>query len=69
MPAHAVGQPGMKTLAVPHHEVALEPHDDDGLAQVLGSSVTDRIAMGPRPEHEAFTLHGLTTNTKTAPGR
>ena len=60
---------GLLVRALDTTYLALEPHDDGGLAQVLGSSVTDRIAMGPRPEYEAFTLHGLTANTKTAPGR
>ena len=32
--------------------LALEPHDEEGLAQVLGSSITDRIAMGPRQAYE-----------------
>ena len=36
--------------------LALEPHDDEGLAQVLGSSITYRIALGPRQGHQAFTL-------------
>ena len=35
--------------------LALEPHDDDGLAQMLGSSITYRIAIGPRQGHKAFT--------------
>ena len=34
--------------------LALEPHDDDGLAQVLGFSITYRIALGPRQGHKAF---------------
>ncbi len=34
--------------------LALEPDDDDGLAQVLGISITYRIALGPRQGHRAF---------------
>ncbi len=39
--------------------LALEPHDDDALAQVLGSSITYRIVFGPRQGHKAFTLHSF----------
>ncbi len=34
--------------------LSLEPYDDDGLAQVLGNSITYRIALGPRQGHKAF---------------
>ena len=44
----------------------LEPHDDDGLAQVLGSSVTYLIAVGPRMGHKASTLQTLSAQHENA---
>ncbi len=46
--------------------LALEPNDDDGLAQVLGSSITYRIAIGPRQGHKAFTLQTLPAQSEQA---
>ena len=46
--------------------LALEPDDDDGLAQVLGSSITYRIAMGARQGHKAFTLQTLPVHGEPA---
>ena len=50
---------GLLIRAFDNAYLALEPHDDDGLAQVLGSPITYRIAIGPRTGNKAFTLHTL----------
>ncbi len=39
--------------------LALDARDEDGLADVLGSSITYRIALGPRQGHKAITLQTL----------
>ncbi len=39
--------------------LALEPQDETGLEQVLGSSITYRIAIGPHQGRKAFSLQTL----------
>ena len=39
--------------------LALEPRNETGLEQVLGTSITYRIANGPQQGRKAFTLQTL----------
>jgi len=39
--------------------LALEPGDEEGLTQPLGSSITCRIALGPQQGRKAFSLQNL----------
>ncbi|MCZ6666296.1 MAG: hypothetical protein O7B81_13400 [Gammaproteobacteria bacterium] len=39
---------GLLVRALESSYLALEPHDDEGLAYALGSSIICRIALGPR---------------------
>ena len=57
---------GLLMRDLDHSYLALEPHDDDGLAQVLGSSITYRIAFGPRQGRKAFTLQTLPAQAEPA---
>jgi hypothetical protein len=50
---------GLLVQDMDNSDLALEPSDETDLEQVLGSSITDRIAIGPHQGRKAFTVQTL----------
>lgn len=57
---------GLLVRDIDNAYLALQAHNDDGLAEVLGSSITYRIAFGHRQGQKAFTLQTLRAQDEQA---